>query len=171
MKMRPFGSSRTLAMAVAVAGVLLSTPSSAQTLKEQVVGTWAPVSQYVDQDGKKLEPFGSNPKGMVVYDADGRFILMLQRATLPRFASNNRMTGTAEENKAIVQGTIAYYGRYSIDEKERKIKLHYDGSTYPNWDGDDQTRLVELSGDELQIISPVSAVGGGVVHLVLRRVK
>ena len=81
------------------------------------------------------------------------------------------MTGTAEENRAIVQGSIAYYCRYSIDEKERKINLHYEGSTYPNWDGEDQTRLITVSGDELKIISPVSAVGGGVVHLVLRRAK
>jgi predicted RNA-binding protein with PUA domain len=90
---------------------------------------------------------------------------------LPKFASSNRLSGTPEENKAIVQGSIAYFGRYSVDEKERKINLHYDGSTYPNWDGEDQIRLIQISGDELQIISPVSAVGGGSVHLLLRRAK
>lgn len=135
------------------------------------MGTWSAVSQYVDQDGKILEPFGSNPKGMVVYDSHGRFVLVLQRATLPKFESNNRMTGTAEENKAIVQGSIAYFGTYSIDENDRKINLHYNGSTYPNWDGEDQFRFISITDDELKIISPVSAVGGGTVHLVLRRVK
>jgi hypothetical protein len=96
---------------------------------------------------------------------------VLQRACLPKFASNNRMAGTAEENKAIVQGSIAYFGRYSVAEKERKLNLHYDGSTYPNWDGEDQSRLIAISGDELEIVSPVSAVGGGIVHLALRRVR
>jgi lipocalin-like protein len=161
--------------ALAAMGLSLCAASYAQqgtaSLREQIVGTWVPVSQYVDQDGKKLEPFGSNPKGMVVYDANGRFILVLQRATLPRFASNNRLAGTAEENKAIVQGSIAYFGKYSVDENERKLRLHYDGSTFPNWDGEDQTRTIELSGDELRMVSPVSAVGGGVVHLVLRRAR
>jgi hypothetical protein len=171
MKTRLLGLSGILSIALAVTGVILSGVSNAQSLKEQVVGTWTAVSQYVDQEGKKLEPFGSSPKGMAVYDANGRFILMLQRATLPKFASNSRMTGTSEENKAIVQGSIAYFGRYLIDEQERKINLHYDGSTYPNWDGDDQTRVIAISGDELKIISPVSAVGGGIVHLVLRRVR
>jgi len=90
-------------------------------------------------------------------------------AALPKFASNNVMTGTAEENKAITQGSIAYFGRYAIDEKESLIELHYDGSTYPNFDGQHQTRLISLLGDELEIVSPVSTVGGGVVHLVLRR--
>ena len=157
---------RVLSIAVAV---LVSVPAHAQSLKAQIVGTWTAVSQYVDQDGKKLEPFGANPKGIVVYDASGHFVLMLQQATLPQFASGNRLTGTAEENKAIVQGSIAYFGKYSVDEKGRTIHLHYEGSTYPNWDGEDQIRLIEISGDELQLISPQSAVGGGTVHLLLRR--
>ncbi|MFO1204404.1 MAG: lipocalin-like domain-containing protein [Burkholderiales bacterium] len=150
---------------------LLSGSVTAQGLKEQIVGTWLPVFQYVDQDGKKLEPFGTNPKGIVVYDSNGYFVLVLQRATLPKFQSNNRLAGTVEENRAIVQGSIAYFGKYSIDEQEHKINLHYDGSTFPNWDGEDQVRLVEIAGDELNLISPVSAVGGGTVHLLLRRAK
>ena len=46
------------------------------------------------------------------------------------FASNNRMAGTQEANRAIVQSSIAYFARYSLDENERKIHLHYDGSTF-----------------------------------------
>jgi len=169
------GNSTVIRIALALMGALLSPASNAEqqpaSLKEQIVGTWTAVSQYVDQDGKRLEPFGSNPKGMVVYDAHGRFVLVLQRATLPKFGSNNRLTGTPEENKAIVQGSIAYFGRYTIDEKERKLNLIYDGSTFPNWDGETQTRFIAISGDELSVVSPVSAVGGGRVYLVLRRVK
>jgi Lipocalin-like domain len=171
MKARTRWLTGGLLIAIATASVFVSEAANAQNLGKQIVGTWLAVSQYVDQDGKKVEPFGSSPKGMVVYDAHGRFILMLQRDTLPKFASNNRMAGTAEENKAIVQGSIAYFGKYSVDEKEGKINLHYDGSTYPNWDGEDQTRLISISGDELKIISSASAVGGGVVQLVLRRAK
>lgn len=157
------------------ASAVLSDVAHAQpqsrSLKEEIVGTWSAVSQYVDQDGKKLEPFGANPKGMVVYDSNGRFVLVLQRASLPRFVSNNRLTGSTDENKAIVQGSIAYFGRYSIDEVGKKINIHYEGSTYPNWDGEDQIRLISIAGDELTTISPVSAVGGGTVHLVLWRVR
>jgi hypothetical protein len=159
------------AVAVLLGMILSGAACAQQGLKEQIVGTWIPVSQYVDQDGKRLEPFGPNPKGIVIYDSNGRFVLVLQRASLPRFASSNRMAGSAEENKAIVQGSIAYFGSYSVDEKEQKINIHYDGSTYPNWDGEDQVRLISINGNELSMVSPVSAVGGGSVHLLLRRAK
>ena len=76
-------------------------------------------------------------------------MLILQRATLPRFASDNRMSGTAEENKAVVQGSIAYFGTCAIDEAKGTISLRYHGSTYPNWDGDTQERLVSVSGNEV----------------------
>jgi len=169
-------STRNFRSALSVVAVALGTVMPAvvfaqQGLKEQIVGTWTPVSQYVDQDGKRLEPFGTNPKGIVIYDSNGRFVLVLQRASLPKFVSSNRMAGSPEENKAIVQGSIAYFGSYSVDEKEQKINIHYDGSTYPNWDGEDQVRLISIKGDELSIVSPVSAVGGGSVHLMLRRAK
>jgi hypothetical protein len=165
-----FGSSVSAAFCIAVM-LLAVNGAHAQGLQQQVVGAWSPVSQYVEQSGQRLEPFGPNPKGIVIYQADGHFVLYLQKPDLPKFASNNRLAGSADENKAIVQGTITYFGHYSIDENSARMQIHYDGSTFPNWDGEDQVRLVEVSGDQLEITSPVSAVGGGTVHLVLRRMK
>ena len=37
--------------------------------------------------------------GLSLPDEAGHFMLILQRATVPRFASDNRMSGTAEENR------------------------------------------------------------------------
>jgi hypothetical protein len=52
----------------------LSAPAAnADTLKEKIVGTWSAVSQYVDQNGNRLEPFGPDPKGMVIYEHHGPF--------------------------------------------------------------------------------------------------
>ena len=87
--------------------------------------------------------------GLSLPDEAGQFMLILQRVMLPRFASDNRMSGTAEENKAVVQGSIAYFGTYAIDEAKGTISLRYDGTTYPNWDGDTQERLVFVSGNEV----------------------
>jgi hypothetical protein len=46
----------------------------------------------------------------------------------PKFASNNRATGTPEENKAVVQGLIAFFGTYSVNEADRTFTMHVEGS-------------------------------------------
>lgn len=86
--------------ALCIVGTLLTGAAQAQGLKEQIVGAWSPVSQYVERDGKRVEPFGNDLKGIVIYQADGHFVLYLQKASSPRFASNNRLTGTVGERAA-----------------------------------------------------------------------
>jgi Lipocalin-like domain len=76
----------------------------------------------------------------------------------------------AEENKATVQGTITYFGTYSVSEANRTIAIHIEGSSFPNWDGADQKRLFVFSGDELKLISP-AASGAGTAEVVWKRAK
>jgi len=84
----------------------------AQTAKD-IVGTWKQVTNInIAPDGRRSEPFGSNPNAIITFDANGRFVTVTTRPDVPKFASNNRMQGTAEENKAMVQGGIAYFGTY-----------------------------------------------------------
>ncbi len=136
----------------------------AGTLAQQVQGSWILVSLYVEQDGKKIEPFGSKPRGYMILTPDGRFSIILLRASLPKFASNNRVTGTAEENQAVVQGSLAHYGSYAVaNEKEHTVNLRNEGSTFPNWDGQDQKRVWTVKGDELSVTNP-TASGGGVAY-------
>jgi Lipocalin-like domain len=55
-------------------GIVLVGDALAQqkTLKEQLVGTWTLVSNNnVAPDGTRLQLFGPNPKGIVIYDANG----------------------------------------------------------------------------------------------------
>ena len=56
-----------------------------------------------------------------MYDDTGHFSVIITRFDLPKFASNNRETGTAEENKAIVQGSLACFGTYSVSETDKSI--------------------------------------------------
>jgi len=108
----------------------------AGTLARQVQGSWTLVSVNVEQEGKKIEPFGSQPKGFLTVTPDGRFSYILLKASLPKIAADNRIKGTAEENQAIVQGSLAVYGTYKVvNEKEHAVQVHIVGSTFPNWDG------------------------------------
>jgi hypothetical protein len=146
--------------AIAAFGLTLMPGSAfAQTAKD-LVGTWKPVSVTVTgADGRKSEPFGPNPNSILTFDANGRFVLVNTRPDLPKFASNNRMQGTAEENKAIVQGSIAYFGTYSVVDKVIVEKV--EGGTWPNWVGTEQKRpIISLTGDELKLSTPAASIGG-----------
>jgi hypothetical protein len=95
------------------------------TLKDQLVGTWRLVSIYNErQDGSKFYPLGANPTGILMLDGNNRFSLQLIGSGLPKFASNNRLEGTPEENKAIVQGLICYFGTYTVSGVDHTLTYH-----------------------------------------------
>jgi hypothetical protein len=62
-----------------------------------------------------------------MFDASGRFSFLILRANIPKFAANNVNQGTAEENKAVVQGMIAYFGTWSVDEASKVLAHPYRG--------------------------------------------
>jgi hypothetical protein len=62
-----------------------------KSLKDQLVGTWTLVSSdQVRPDGSKLKQFGDNPKGINVFEANGRFFVMVASADNSQIASNGR---------------------------------------------------------------------------------
>ncbi|HET6514600.1 MAG TPA: lipocalin-like domain-containing protein [Thermodesulfovibrionales bacterium] len=131
-------------------------------LAQQIQGTWSLVSMYNEQDGKRTEQFGPSPRGSIIFTPDGRFSHILMRASLPKFAANSRMKGTSEENQAVVQGSVAYFGRYTVtSEKEQTVlNVSIEGSTFPNWDGENQKRIITIVGDELKMIAATTTIGG-----------
>lgn len=149
-------------------GVLAQQKSG--TLAQQLQGSWMLVSEYVEKDGKKTEAFGPNARGSMILAADGHFSIMLMRASLPEFAAKSRMKGTDDENRAIVQGSVAYFGRYTVEsEKEQTVNLnlHVDGSTFSHWDGQDQKRVMTIEGDKLMVTTHFD--DGRVAHIVWKR--
>ncbi len=144
-----------------------------KSVKEQFVGTWTLVSiHYVHPDGSKVEPFGSDAKGMLVFDGTGRFSTQIMAADRPKFASNNRMLGTPEENKAAAQGVVAYFGTYTVSEADRIVTLHIERSSFPNWDGTDQKRSFSFTGDELRYTAASSSANPAeAAQLVWKRAR
>ena len=137
---------------------------------KQFIGHWTLVSVKNEQDGKTTEPFGPNPKGLYIFDRGGRYALMIFRSDLPKFASNNLDKATPEENKAVVVGSLAHFGTYSVDEKEGSFSVRPEAGTFPNWVGIDQKRFFSISKDELKITNP-SGSRGGTTTLILKRAK
>lgn len=146
---------------VAMAASCLCTvvPSAgAQTVKD-LVGTWTLVSDTnTAPDGHTVQPFGPTPQGIATFDSNGHFAIVNARSDLPKFASNNRMHGTAEENKAIVQGSLAFFGTYSV--ADGVITQHIEGGTWPSQNGTDQKRTItSFAGDE-QTWTTAATLGG-----------
>jgi cytochrome c len=127
---------------------------------KQLVGTWTLVAvENVRADGSKVEVFGSHPKGTMIFSSDGHFALIQMRADLPKLASNSRDGGTPEENKAVVQGSIAYFGTYSVNESDMVITIKLDGSTFANLGGEQKKIITYLTADELKFINPRTPSG------------
>ena len=160
------------AMTVSVLGLaVLPGNGTAQqrSPKDQVLGTWGLVSiDAVRQDGGRSPLFGASPKGIAMFD--GRhYIISVMRSDRTPFAVNDRMQGTAEENKATSQGTITYFGTYSVSEADQVMLINIDGSSFPNWNGADQKRLFTLTADGLKLTVPAPPTGGAAIEVVWKR--
>ena len=138
----------------------------AQSAKD-VVGTYTIESVTNVKGDTKIEPYGPSPRGVMVLDASSRYVVSLMRPDLPKFASNDRSIGTAEENKAIVLGTFTHFGTYMV--ADGAITFRLESSTFPNWDGQEQKRALTVSGDELKY--EVASSIGGTTTIVWKRAK
>jgi Lipocalin-like domain len=160
-------------MSVAWLGVvLLAGDAVAQqtSLKEQLVGTWIYVSSTSTRaDGSKTDL--SNLKGIVIYTSDGHFAFVSVRDDLPKMANPDRAQATAEEARAVVAGSIAYYGTYSLNEVDKVLTANVEGSTYANLIGTDQKRMItSLTADELKFTNPRTPAGN-TLEFVWKRAK
>jgi hypothetical protein len=151
-----------MALALAVAGGCATMPQS-NSLGGQIVGTWNfVVAEVRGPDGRVSYPFGEKPKGILVFTPDGRFAQIHVAGDLPRIASNNRLTGTAEEYAAIMRRSLSVFGIYTVDENKKTVTFHIASSSFPNWEGEAQTRSIDkLTADEFQNTNPNVAGGRG----------
>jgi len=149
---------------------LAHTGTAAAQTADDLVGAWTVTSvDTVRPDGGRSPTFGANPKGSVMFDGSGRYSIIIVRSDLPKFAAANRIQGTPDENKAVVQGSLSLFGDYSVAGKIVTLKI--DGASYPNWNGGDQPRTVtSFTNDEIKWSNPAGS-GGGIVELTARRVK
>jgi len=156
-------------MALGVALLPSNVVGQQKSIKEQLVGTWTFVSSTTKlSDGSPA--WGTNPKGLLIFTENGYFSSQIVRSDLPKFASNNRAQGTPEENKTVVQGSIATFGTYTVDETKKTYTLKFEGSSFPNRAETEQTRAFTIAADKLKVTNPSTSVGGS-SELVYKRAK
>ena len=163
-------------IAAAMLALALSAGAAAQpakSLKDQIVGTWNfVVAEVTAPDGKKSFPFGETPKGILIFTADGRFAQIHVASDVPRIASNNRLTGTPEEYAGIMRRSLSVFGTYTVDEANKTVTYNIVSASFPNWEGEAQTRAIDkLTADEFVNTNTSVAGGRGSASNFYRRMK
>jgi hypothetical protein len=147
--------------AIGLAAPLSSAVAQQKTIKEQIVGTWTFVSALdVHPDGKRVDRWGPNPKGIFMFDSHGHFTQFITRSDLPKFAAGTVDKGTADEAKALLSGFVASFGTYTVNEADKTVTTRVEGSVFPNLVGRDQKRAITmLTADELKYTNPMTSLG------------
>ena len=148
-----FAAGAMLAGFLAVPGI-----SYAQSLKEQIVGTWRLVSIYNEEKGAKTYNFGDKPAGLLMFDRSGNVMNFLSKPGAPKFAASNRLKGTDAENRAVVESMIAGFGSYTVDGDTATIS--WVASSYPNRVGSQEKRTYKITGDTMVATNPTASSGG-----------
>ena len=155
------------ALFVAGAGHAIAQKKGASA--KDLVGTWTAVSVTTTQpDGKKSEPFGSKPVGILNFDSQGRYNLQVCKPGRAKFAANARDKGTADENRDSVTGCNPHWGKYTV--ADGAINFQIEHAMYPNWEGTTQKRTFTIKGDTLTYNVPAASTGG-TAEVVWKRAK
>lgn len=151
----------TLLVVVLCSTIARSQDSSGSTpLREHLVGSWSLVSRVTTStaDGKIIPDPGlaSTPSGMLIYDRSGHVAAQLSRKgrTVEMIPGDCRdaaqIKGTSDTAQTVL-GYDAYFGTYSIDEKQHVVTHHLESALFPGDVGKDIKRSFSLDGDTLTI--------------------
>jgi len=88
--------------------------------------------------------------------------LIITRSNLPRISSVNQEKPTPEEAQAIVSGSVAYFGTYTVDEATKTVNEHFEATT----------QVSQLDVPQPRVVTSISAdartylAGGGNIEVV-----
>ena len=132
------------------------------SLRHQLIGAWELVSYvvYSEQSASNvLYPLGEDAKGIIMYTPDGYMSAQLQRPGQKAFAATHPADGAESELAEAAKKYIGYTGPFYLYESGAipVLQHRFAVSSFPNWLGDTQKRLVKLEGDHLilSLDSPV----------------
>jgi hypothetical protein len=113
----------------------------------EISGTYRLVesSRQIINTGEKVDAFGKNAKGLIMYGKDGHFLVIITNDDRPKPESVGTMT---DQQRADLHRTMtAYGGTYTFDGK--KVEHHVDLAWNEVWAGTTLVRDVIAEGDRL----------------------
>jgi hypothetical protein len=129
------------------------------------VGTWTLVT-CDEIHGNDKAPYCINPSGILMLDASGRYAMLIAPRGRPDGIRSPAVgQSPAQTIKAVVQGVLANFGTWSVNEANKTITRHVEGAIFPGVEGSDLQASIMLNGDEVRF------AGGEEGSRVFRRAK
>jgi len=136
-----------------------------------LVGTWLLVrARAFNGDIRDDEPYGSSPRGVLIYAADGYVAAMISHGDRRRLSAD-RVSSSMEERAEAFATSFSYAGRYAVSDG--RVVHHVELASVENWVGTDLVRALTWEGAELVLQTPELLVGGlpRVTQLFWRRAE
>lgn len=154
----------TFMLLLIFAATILHGQENKNPLTNEFTGTWTLVSvDNIYPDGSRIRPYGDNPQGLLIFDANGNYTIQIYKASRPQIASGDKNKATPEENAAMVQGSNAHFGTYRVDEQSKTIVFNIVHASFPNWEGNVQKRSYTYTGNQIKYVVTHTTQGGQAV--------
>jgi hypothetical protein len=139
-------------LTMAIASFAASSYAQQRLTRNQLAGTWTLVS-CADAKGTSTN-FCVNPNGRLMFDAGGRYMIMIAAKGRPKLqAGVPRSERSAEEYKSIGLGLLAQLGTWSFNEADQTVTYRIEAAFFPQGEGTDAKFSLSLTGDDLREVS------------------
>jgi Lipocalin-like domain len=133
--------------------------ASGSSVRAQLLGSWRLVSRVSTRENGQVEPdsgLATVPMGVLIYDQSGHVAAQLSRRerSVAMLGEECRaaaaITGTSDTAQTVL-GYDAYFGTYTLDEKNGIVTHHLEAALWPGDVEKDIMRHFAISGDRLTI--------------------
>lgn len=156
-------------------------PVAQASIREQLIGSWRLVSRESRRENGEIEGdpgLSTLPLGVLIYDQSGHVAAQLSRRdrTISMFRDECPLAaetkGTPDTAQTVL-GYDAYFGTYTVNEKDGIVTHHLEAAIWPGDIGKSIERHFTLSGDRLSITFNTTTKDGIKVtrNLIWKRMK
>jgi len=104
-----------------------------------ITGTWQLVTwKRHHDDNSVVFPLGENPRGVLIYTAEGTMSVHMLFADRPRLDTDDPVGGSIEQRAQAYSTCLSYFGSYEVNEHQ--VVHHVDSALFPNWSHTTQAR-------------------------------
>ena len=136
---------------------------AAPAARDSFIGVWRLIScERRYKDGRIEHPYGEKPVGRITYDQAGRMSAQLmrpgRRSTVAPGVSLIAGNASADEIRDAVNGFVAYFGTFDVDESTQTVLHHVQACLVPSWVGSDLRRTFRFNANRLMLTAATTSV-------------